>query len=239
MRRFQRCILLMAVACAADDRDVPFEVPAVPDCAVTFRGDPADPEPTAWPDDHLLVPDAASPWGWRLDFDTTVAPWSADIPGPVAPLVTAVDGRSGFGRLGAAWMRFTGELPWTEEALNSPDGPVHWLDVERGEEVPVEVFVDVELDGRHQLRVQPLRPLRPGAAHVVVLEADASGGSDVSCMSPGAPLWNDLGPARSTARPSTGRRLSTPAVGDPRTSAPACTSPPTRTQPSSTRSPPP
>lgn len=185
--------LVCAAACQAPAGD---DIPPVPSCAVTFRGEPLSAEPTAWPDDHLLVADPSSPTGWRVRFDTDAAPWLTEVPALLSGFVSAVDGRSGFGRLGAAWLRFDGELPWTLEQLRGADSPVHWLDVARGEEVPVDVFVDDAFDGP-QLRLQPRRPLRPGAPHLVLLERDGPAG----CVSPGAPLWEELWAGRVPGSP--------------------------------------
>lgn len=140
-----------------------------------------------WPDDlHALI-DPSSPTGVRLSLDPTKARWSVDLPPLVAELAGMVSEASGFSRHGAIVLRFSG--PVGELVDRGRGGALRLLDlsVTPAEDVPFEVTLGA--DGT-QIQVQPLRPLRAGARHGVVLTNEHAAG-DGGCVSPG-PVLREL-----------------------------------------------
>jgi hypothetical protein len=147
--------------------------------------DPADDtEAFQFPDDALTVDDPTSPTGIRVGLDINQTPWLVAMPDFVRPIANGIHRRTGFGRIGGVYLRFTdsiGALP-DPASLRLVD-----LSVEPPEDVPYEASL---FDGGRQLIVQPLRPLQAAARHAVVLTTDhvsASGG----CIAP-SPVLQDV-----------------------------------------------
>ncbi len=127
----------------------------------------------AWPDAAYTVIDDDSSTGLRITADVASTPWIATLPPLLRGLFSAVDGLGGFGRQGAVVIRFDAPIgaslagPHPSPTL---DDPVVLLQTDRvtGEAtaLPWEGVLD---DDTRQLRVQPLRPLRSGTSHALVV----------------------------------------------------------------------
>ncbi len=186
-RRALRAIPLLLAACGASPGDVlpPAEV-AIARCDGEVRaryvldGDEVD----AWPDDQRARLDAASPTGVRLVHDPAAA-WFQALPPLLADVLATLDGRTGFARQGAVYLRFFGDagfLPATVDAPQATDAlQLVALLADGGvERVPHTRFV--EEDGT-QVRLQPLRPLRPATPHLLLLTTDHRA-PDGACVQP-------------------------------------------------------
>ena len=162
----------------------------IPFCegSTTARYDPLHPsELVAFPDDAYTDPDPDAPTGIRVRLDAENAPWTTFLAAPLQPILSELGERSGFGRLGGVVLRFSGPVQgWPTDVEGSLVGPaIQWWDlsVTPPARVPFEVQVGETGD---QLVLEPLRTLRAGARHAVLVTTalhDAVGG----CVSP-APL---------------------------------------------------
>ncbi|MCB9759916.1 MAG: hypothetical protein H6739_08785 [Alphaproteobacteria bacterium] len=168
-------LLLLLAACGS-----PETPPAYCAGPTTQLWDPADPELLQFPDDALAVADPGSPTGLRPALEDH--PWMAALPPVLAPFPAGLDERSGFGRLGAIFLRFDGKLG----AL--ADGDVRLVALDTGADHPFEAFVE---DRGEQLRVQPLEPLRPATRYALVLSAQHVA-EDGGCVAPAEGLQGAL-----------------------------------------------
>lgn len=140
-----------------------------------------------FPDGTLQRVDDTTPTGFRLDH--TRAAWTATVPPLLLDGIATMDDLSGFGTMGGAIVRFdgpVGSIPATADASVTSDA---WqiVDLDNGERVPFEATL---LDEDRTVRLMPLRPLRKGARHALVVTTaatDAIGG----CLSP-APVTREL-----------------------------------------------
>lgn len=148
--------------------------------------DPSDDtEAFQFPDDALTVDDPSSPTGLRVGIEVKQTPWLAAMPDFVRPIANGIHRRTGFGRIGGVYLRFSdsiGELP-EPSSLRLVD-----LSVEPPEDVPYQASL---FDGGRQLIVQPLRPLQAAARHAVVLTRDHEAASG-DCVSPSPVLQGML-----------------------------------------------
>ena len=133
--------------------------------------DPLEPaELLSYPDDWLTRPDSASPTGHLVDLSIEKAPWTADLGDVFAPIIDDISTRSGFARLGAAVIRFNGTVPLgpTNPEDSLTDEGLIWLDlsVDPPERV---AFTTTLAEGQNQLLLKPVKPLRAGAQHLVVV----------------------------------------------------------------------
>ena len=65
----------------------------------------------SYPDDWYTRPDDTSPTGHLIDLSVEKAPWTANLGDVFSPIIDDIATRSGFARLGAAVIRFTGTVP--------------------------------------------------------------------------------------------------------------------------------
>jgi len=137
-----------------------------------------------FPDDYLTVDDAESPTGLHLDLSPARAPWVEQVPESVSGNLDGMEHLSGFGLLAGVLLRFDaplGALPQTAEESLQSDALV-FLDLDA--DPPARVPYEAELSNDDQdLVLWPLRPLRPGARHAVVLTTVYEA-ADGGCVSP-------------------------------------------------------
>jgi hypothetical protein len=173
-RRVSRVVSALALlaACASPDEA------ATPRCDVTVRQryDPfVAEEIELFPDDLLVVEDPSSPTGVRLTADATKAPWLRALPAQLATLPEALGGLTGFARNGAVVVRFD-----ADPGLITPGPDLRLLDLSTQPATDVPYTLRQSVD---QLIVQPLRPLRAGARHGLVL-ATSHVTPDGGCVGP-------------------------------------------------------
>lgn len=135
-----------------------------------------------FPDDALTRLDPDSPTGLRLDLAASA--WAPEMPRMFAQSVVDMDVLSGFGRNGAVVLRFTGAIEpvadGADASLDSEALALLDLDADPPERVP---FTVTYSEGGQTLMVQPMRPLRAGALHGLVLTT-AHPASDGGCVAP-------------------------------------------------------
>ncbi|MBW1880191.1 MAG: hypothetical protein JRJ84_17665 [Deltaproteobacteria bacterium] len=169
-------LALLLAACA------PEEPLAFCDSGVRHLYDPEAEEILAFPDDIYTVPDADSSTGLRVG--AADAPWMTEVPDLLVGFMEGLEGATGFGRLGAAVLRFSSDIgPVPEGAEASVTAPgLQWLDlsVDPPERVPYRATLT---DLGRQVILQPLRPLRSGARHAVLLTAEHPAASG-RCVAP-------------------------------------------------------
>lgn len=179
-----------------------------PDAAIEPTPDAAEPEPepeqTAWcpgpaaqlydpfvaeeletfPDDLLTLDDATSPTGLRLAIDAEATPWVGKLPRIFAASATEMTGLSGFGHNGAIIVRFDAPMAafadGPDASLDSAEVMLLDLDADPPARVPYTVR---RTDRGATLIVQPLRPLRAGARHGLVVTT-ALATEDGGCAAP-------------------------------------------------------
>ncbi len=144
-----------------------------------------------FPDGLLEIADPASPTGRRLRVDEDTVPWLAGTPALLKSAVEGLGDLSGFGTLGGMLLRFDAPVtaaPTTAEASVSDPG---WMLVDLSgaspERVPFEARI---LEDGLTVVIWPLRPLRLGSPHALVLTTDAPA-ADGGCIAP-APTTRDL-----------------------------------------------
>ena len=133
-----------------------------------------------FPDGLLQSEDADSPTGFRLD--AARAAWPAHVPDLLIDGIATMNDLSGFGTMGGAVIRFDGPITGLPTSADESVTSEGWqiIDVDALERVPYEATA---LDGDRTVRLMPLRPLRKGARHAVVVTTaatDAQGG----CLAP-------------------------------------------------------
>lgn len=172
------------------------EPPAWCEGATTHLWDPAGAtEIQLFPDGLLEVEDDASPTGRRVSMDLDRAPWADDLPDLLADAVLALGEMSGFGTLGGQLLRFTAPVAgWPGSAAESVDGD-GWLLVDLSTQPPERVPFEVEvLEDGLTVVLWPLRPLRMGAEHALVVTTSATA-EDGGCVAPTATtrelLWGE------------------------------------------------
>ncbi|MCB9797760.1 MAG: hypothetical protein H6741_34195 [Alphaproteobacteria bacterium] len=173
-------LLLSLLACRSEPEPIPFC--AGPTEQRWAPGEDGD-ELMQYPDDALTVADPESPTGLRPRLPSA---WLDGLPELLRGLPAPVEQRSGFGRMGAIILRFTdplGALPdgW-QASLDSE--ALMLVDLDAGERRPFQATLG---DRGRQLQVQPLRPLRAGARHALVL-TDAHLADDGGCVAPSPAL---------------------------------------------------
>jgi hypothetical protein len=137
-----------------------------------------------FPDGLLEVADASTPTGVRLSVDPERAPWVGSVPPFMADAADGLSDLSGFGTTGGVLLRF--DAPVTaapgsaEESVESAGWMLVDLDTPDLARVPFEARV-VE-DGL-TVMLWPLRPMRSGARHALVLTTAAEA-ADGGCISP-------------------------------------------------------
>ena len=142
------------------------------------------PELQTFPDVLLTEDDPSTPTGLRLIGDTTQFPWLANLPGLLQPVANQLSGLSGFATNGALMFRFDASIaPPTESvstSLTTSDLQLYDL----GTTPPTRVGYRGRLaDGERTLFVQPVRPLRPGQPHLLVMTDDYLA-AEASCIKP-------------------------------------------------------
>ena len=171
-------VLFLAACGGADDTsgDAPMAAapPAWCEGNTTHQWDPSGAAHVElFPDGLLEVVDPGSPTGMRLDPDRVA--WPAQVPPLLAEAVLAMTALSGFGTLGGGLLRFDApvqDVPATAAASESASG---WRLVDLDAPTPTRVPFEAELlDGGQTVRLWPLRPLRQGARHALVVTTDAA-----------------------------------------------------------------
>lgn len=167
----------------ADDPGTPGPPPGWCEGATAQQWDPlAGTEVEFFPDGLIEVADASTPTGVRLD-PSRVA-WPALVPPLLSEAMLAVSELSGFGTHGGGLLRFSAPvtgLPTTaEESQTHPGWQLLDLDTMPPERVPFEVDL---LDDDQSVRLWPLRPLRQGARHALLVTTDAVA-ADGGCIAP-------------------------------------------------------
>ena len=139
-----------------------------------------------FPDGTLVRADDASPTGLRLDVSAETVPWFDATPDLLKDSFIAFNDLSGFGTMGGALLRFSAPvtgLPQTaEESVTNT--AYQWLDMgmDPPERIPFEVRV---LEDGEAVVLWPLRPLRAGSEHAIVVTTDARA-ADGECIAPSA-----------------------------------------------------
>lgn len=190
--------LLGLAACVPEASDTPETPPEWCEGSTSFRYDPlGSAEILAFPDDALTVADDQSPTGRALAPSRAV--WTDAFPDFLVAIWTSAEGLSGFGRYGAVVLRFDaplGDLPADVDA-SLQDAGLRFLDLSTSPPTRVPYAVTPNED-RTQVVLQPLQPLSPGAAHLVVLTQDHAA-ADGGCVAPPRSLkrllWGDDTPA--------------------------------------------
>lgn len=181
MRRLVPVVVLAGCTPSADP--APAVEVAWCEGATAQRYDPlADPHLALWPDGLWTRDDAASPTGLRLDVAD--APWLPQTPTQLLDVAPSLEVLSGFARFGAGVVGTTaplGALPATAaESTTDPGLVLADLTTTPPTRIPYRVARSAE---GTQVLVQPLRPLRPGAAHALVLTT-AHRAADGGCVAP-------------------------------------------------------
>ena len=124
-----------------------------------------------FPDGLLQAEDASSPTGFRLD--AARAAWPAHVPDLLIDGIATMNDLSGFGTMGGAVIRFDGPITGLPASADESVTSEGWqiIDVDALERVPYEATA---LDGDRTVRLMPLRPLRKGARHAVVVTTAAT-----------------------------------------------------------------
>lgn len=135
-----------------------------------------------FPDGLLEVADPSSPTGSRLD-PARVA-WTALVPPLLSEAVLVVSELSGFGTMGGMILRFDAPVAGipadADASLSDPGWQLVDLDTRPPSRVPFEAEL---LDGDRTVRLWPLRPLRQGARHALLVTT-AARAADGGCLSP-------------------------------------------------------
>lgn len=196
MHRALAPLVLLATACRGTDKDAAADTAATDtppewcDGTTAHRWDPSGAmEVELFPDGLMEAADDTTPTGVRLDPDRVA--WPGQVPPLLAEAVTAVSELSGFGTLGGAVMQFdapvTGIPTSADESLTSEGWRLVDLDTEPPTRVPFEAEL---LEAGTTVRLWPLRPLRHGARHALVVTTDAEA-ADGGCIAP-APATRSL-----------------------------------------------
>ena len=124
----------------------------------------------SFPDDILTENDPTSDTGVRLRASDEMFPWLADLPALFQPAATQLDGLTGFSAVGALFLRFDGPLAAPPSgATESMETPALLL-IDVAAEPPTRVPYRARLrDAGRALYVEPLRPLRLGHRHLLVM----------------------------------------------------------------------
>jgi len=145
-----------------------------------------------FPDAILSEADPTTPTGLRLIADSERFPWLATLPSLLQPVATQLEGLSGFGTNGAIMLRFDGAIGQpvdTAEASTVVDS-LRLYDL--GTTPPTRLAYGARLDDEDRtLFVQPLRPLRPGQPHLLVMTRDYPA-ADAECIKPSPFLTETL-----------------------------------------------
>jgi hypothetical protein len=199
MNRVVLLLALLANACTPGDN-------AAPDAPIDWCEGPTegrfapldDPQLSVFPDDEWTVDDDSSPTGQRVDVSG--AAWLEEMPLGVVDVELPLSVLSGWGRLGAMFLRTwlpMGELPTDSVAsVTDPRLMLVDLDADPPQRVPYELSTG---EDRTQLLVQPLRILRPGARHALILTRDALA-ADGQCVAPSSTLKQLLAGSPDDAR---------------------------------------
>ena len=138
-----------------------------------------------WPDGITVRVDPDTPTGQRIDINVDNAPWLEATPALLQEGLDALNDLSGYGTLGGTVIRFTAPvgdgLP-SDAAESMNNSAWQWWDLnaEPPERVPFEVEL---LDEDHTVVFWPMRPLRRGALHAIVVTNDAED-IDGNCYAP-------------------------------------------------------
>ncbi len=187
-------LLLTLAACAPE----PAAPPDWCEGPVQHRWDGDGADLLAWPDPAVVVEDATSPTGQRLDASR--AAWLIGLQPLLANALPSFGGLSGFARQGQAFLRLDGAFG-TEvvgvHAAPTLDDDVLLLDLSTSPPTPVPWSGLLDDEGR-QLRVQPLRLLASGTDHALVVRRSHTP-EEGGCIAPSdalrAALTDDAGPA--------------------------------------------
>lgn len=149
-----------------------------PSCATQAIYAPAEGSDGAFPDDAWTVADPAAATGLRVNISVETAPWIAEIPASYQPVFDAVSALDGWGTNAELFLRFDAPLAPFEGMHPS----VRLLEL--GGEAPVELPYTVAFyEGGTRLGLTPIRPLRPGKAHAMVVTADVPTETE-GCVAP-------------------------------------------------------
>lgn len=157
-----------------------------------FTSDEVD----VFPDDALTRPDPESPTGLRVDLDGVA--WPSELPRLVRETIAEMSGLTGFGHNGTIILRFTAPIAPVPDDLNADEASALMLfDLDLGPPTRVPYRVRTADEGA-TLLIDPVRPLRGGARHGLVLadHLDAEGG----CIEPSPALAATLAGAADDPR---------------------------------------
>ena len=192
MRHQAVATLTLLSACAGDpaakattDTGQPAAPPTWCEGTTAHQWDPANAaEVQLFPDGLMEVDDPSTPTGVRLD-PARVA-WPAVVPPLLTEAVLAVSELSGFGTLGGGLLRFDAPVAGVPTTAAQSETDPGWQLVDLDTEPPSRVPFEAELlDGDRSVRLWPLRPLRQGARHALLVTTEATA-SDGGCISPSA-----------------------------------------------------
>jgi hypothetical protein len=192
MRRHALAALVLLTACKTEPgTKAPVDTgePAIPptwcEGATAQQWDPiAGVEVELFPDGLFEVADPSTPTGVRLDPDRVA--WPSVVPPLLTEAVLAVSELSGFGTMGGGLLRF--HAPVTGLPTTAPESETNpgWQLVDLDTSPPTRVPFEAELlDDAHSVRLWPLRPLRQGARHALLVTTDAVA-ADGGCIAPAA-----------------------------------------------------
>lgn len=166
----------MAVDQAMPDAEPP------PACATHAIYAPAEGADGAFPDDAWTVPDASRTTGLRVNISIDTAPWISEIPQSYQEVFAAVSALDGWGTNAEMFLRF--DAPLTPFEGMHPS--VRLLELGDGDPVELPYAAAFYEDGT-RIGLTPIRPLRPGTAHAMVVTADVPAATE-GCVAPSAGL---------------------------------------------------
>ncbi len=179
---------LLLVGCAEDATTDPGGVapaalppPAWCEGATRQLYDPAtSDELQLFPDGVLQARDGGSPTGFRLDAARVA--WTGKVPPLLLDGISTMNDLSGFGTMGGAIVRFDAAVAGIPTSPEESLASAGWrlVDLDTRERVPFEAAL---LDADRTVRILPLRPLRRGAPHALVVTTDATDAAG-GCLSP-------------------------------------------------------
>jgi dienelactone hydrolase len=137
-------------------------VPA--NCPVRFVWDPRTATTQeSLPDDFYTIEDARSATGLRPHLEPSVTPWLDSIPESYRPTYRQLEQLDGWGTTAGVVLRFSGPV------APPPEGVLRFVELP-GEGPPVVIpFETRAIDDGTTLVLWPMRPLRPGARHAVIV----------------------------------------------------------------------
>ena len=180
--------LLFFISCTDSAKTESFEFC---DSSTTVLYNPQSSQLLSFPDDYWTLDDPDSPTGLQVNLTPESAPWTLELGDVFTPIIEDISTRSGFARLGAVVLRFSGGISPTliEPSASTTNEQLYWLDlsVDPPERI---AFYSTLGEDQNQLILKPIKPLRGGAPHALIVTnalEDESG----DCIAP-SPIMKDI-----------------------------------------------